>query len=194
MRHLRGTLPAFVLATAFTAVPCIASTFTVGAISFDPYNTTGSTFDITNLTGALSSTFPDTSALVTTQLTFSNIMLTVDYQGGGTVTEDETQFGDDGFGGFLGQFDLSGSGLSITSASLTGDDSPGAVQLNDGSMVEIAQMFSATVTPSSGDTLILGDSATIDVTQTPEPAYAGLLSILLLAIGFMWRRKGARSC
>lgn len=186
----------FAVATALSlglaAVPTLASTLTIGAISLDPSSDTAATFDITNLTGINSSPAGDPSAPVVTQLSFENIRLTIDFQSGGLVVENASQFLSDGAGGWLGMFDLDINGSPITSATLTGDVFPQSVMLNDGTSTLIAAMFSTTVEPSAGNTLQLGDASTIEITATPEPGYAGVLAAALGALSLAKRKRAVQ--
>src|SRR5271157_3150979 len=111
-----------------------ASPMPIGFLSFDSGNpgATAGVFDIANLTGANDSTFPDTSFPVATPLTFSNILLTVNFLGGGSTVLNSSNFNSDGGGGFTGTSTFDLAAFPIASASLTGDLSPQTVTLNDG--------------------------------------------------------------
>lgn len=160
---------------------------TAGYVSLDA-TASGATFDIVNQTGANASTFPDTTYPIATPLTFDNVMLTIDFAGGGSVSEDPTQFLSDGSGGYTGQFNLDLAQFPLSDATLTGSFSPTDIALNDGSTsTSIAATFSAMVLPSAGSTLQIGDFALINATATPEPATFCLMGFGMLLCGAVRR-------
>jgi len=65
------------------SVPIYGSPLPIGFLSFDPGTGNTGVFDIVNLTGPNDSTFPDTTFPVATSVRFSNVLLTVDFVGGG---------------------------------------------------------------------------------------------------------------
>ena len=98
----------------------------IGFVSFDPGTGNTGVFDIVNMTGPNDSTYPDTSFPVATSVVFSNLLLTVDFLGGGSTTLNASNFASDGNGGFIGlsQFDLTAFPISCCS---TTESPPSAV-------------------------------------------------------------------
>ncbi|MBV9268096.1 MAG: hypothetical protein JO061_18150 [Acidobacteriaceae bacterium] len=184
MTRLPQSIFVLFLSTGLSVLTLSASQIPIAILSLDPVSGTSATFDISNETGPNASA-PDFPA--TSQVTFETFSLNVNFLGGGTVTEDMSQFTSDGSGGFTGDFSFDLSSFSITSAQLTGALSPLEIQLSDGSFATLASSFDALFSPSSGNTLAAGDSAVIAVAQTPEPDYtlliAAALSTILIAAG-----------
>jgi mannan endo-1,4-beta-mannosidase len=163
----------------------------IGFVSFDPGTGNTGVFDIVNMTGPNDSTYPDTSFPVATSVVFSNLLLTVDFLGGGSTTLNASNFASDGNGGFIGlsQFDL--TAFPISEAVLTGSIDPSSLLLNDGvtTVSGYGGLF-ATIVPSSGPSLQVGDFSIIDT--VPEPASWVLLGTGLLgALLFRWRHGKA---
>ncbi len=187
MYRLFGCALFAALAVGSAAPALYGDPLAVGFISLDSTGVgNDATFDIANETSANSSgdpTFP-----ITTALSITNLSLTVNFQNGGTVTENSAQFSPDGSGGFTGNFSFDLSSFSIASADLTGTLSPTAVQLYNGTNGLIAPAFSTIVTPSSGATLQAGDSAIIDATTIPEPGSFALLGLGFGALLFFFRK------
>ena len=128
--HLMPRLALF-SAAVFSAT-AYGGALPIGFVSFDPGTGNTGVFDIVNLTGANDSTYPDTSFPVATSVEFSNLLLTVDFLGGGSATLNASNFASDGNGGFIGlsQFDL--TAFPISEAILTGAIDPSSLLLNDG--------------------------------------------------------------
>src|ERR1019366_8075630 len=83
-RHCVPWLALF-LAAAFSA-PTYGGQLSLGFLSFDPGTGNTGVFDIVNMTGPNDTTFPDTSFPVATPVTFFDLLLTVDFVGGGSTT------------------------------------------------------------------------------------------------------------
>lgn len=181
---------ATLLSAVVFSTPANANLVPVGFLSFDAGTGNTGVFDIVNLTGANDSTFPDTTFPVATALSFSNLSLTADFLGGGSTSLNSSNFTSDGSGGFTGlsQFDL--AAFPIEEAILTGSISPSSLLLNDGvTNVTSDTTLRATIVPSFGSSLQVGDFAIIDTNAaTPEPDYWVLLGGGLLAVVLVRRR------
>jgi hypothetical protein len=168
-----------------------------GYISWDVnFPGTAGQFDITNGTGPNSTPFPDTTFPIVTQLALSGLSLTVHFTDGSTSV-----FGPAYFSLALDGESMNGSPIPIgglnplpTSATLTGNLSPLAITLNDGTTTTILPGFTATILPDAGSrTLVDGDLAIIMTntgsTTAPVPEPATIVLVGLGVAGAMRRRR-----
>ena len=168
-------LPSFVLGD---------SLLNVGVLSLDPVSSTTATFDIYNLTGA-NALPPDFN--VVTPVTFSNILLTLNFVGGGIQTEDPTNFTPDGSNGYQGLFNIDLTQFPLVDAVLSGVFGSSDLTLADNSNSIIAPDFVTTL--SSAGSLAVGDSTSIDATVTPEPISVTLAGAGLALVALARRRS-----
>jgi hypothetical protein len=167
-----------------------ADTLPVAVFSFDDLGqviASQDTFglDLFNYSG------PSEATDVFTTLGFEDLSLSVTFVDGSTTSSPISAV--DAFGDFsTGQAFASGN---VLSAVLTGDFVPTVVTLDDGSTVNIASTFSATITDPSGP-LQDGDFALVDVVTSPfaagvpEPnTGASLLMGLACSAVFALRRR-----
>jgi hypothetical protein len=190
---LRRTL-ALVFVFSCLARAASATAIPVGLLSFDENNGTFA-FNVTNLTG-LSAFPPDYP--ITTPLTITVSALTADVDGGGTLTVPGSAFETDPFGnvnctkpGDAGSAGCNFAAYSLSSALLSGTFSPlsGLTGLPPG-FVGIQGAFTATLLPSAGATLTVGDFVNIEATlvepetgsPVPEPPTAILMEIGLFGL------------
>jgi hypothetical protein len=187
MRWTVTRLLPLVLAVGLFAAAASADQIPIGFISFDVTGLNTAQFDITNETGPNSTVFPDTSFPVTTSVSLSNLVLTVD-----GVTQPSTYF------------TLSGDGLSwdgsplstltaITSATLTGTFSTTSLTLNDGSTDTILPTFSVTITGGAGkledqDSAIIYATTSSGPPPVPEPGTWLLMGTGLAIVLYFGRR------
>jgi hypothetical protein len=138
-----------------------ADTLPVAVFSFDDLGeviASPDTFglDLFNYSG------PSEATDVFTTLSFEDLSLSVTFTSGPTISAPISAV--DAFGDFsTGQAFASGN---VLSAVLTGDFVPTVVTLDDGSTVNIASTFSATITDPSGP-LQDGDFALVNVVTSP---------------------------
>jgi hypothetical protein len=207
---MRRSIVSRVLALVFVfgcyATAASATTIDLGILSFDAdVLASGSfTFDITNLTGlnAFPPDFP-----IGTPLTITVTSLTASTSGGGALTLTGSDFtavdsaGDVNctVAGDAGSGACNFAAYLLTSATLTGtlSSTAGLVGLPPG-FIGIESTFTATLTPSSGATLIAGfDAVPIEATlvpaapisPVPEPSTWVLLDTGLLGLLAAYKRN-----
>ncbi len=197
---MKRFVAALILA-ASAVIPSRAALVEVGLASYDQFIPQGAgpgvnAFDVLNLTGAFALP-PD--APVDTPLTFQNLMLSVHQSGGGTLTY---SLGSLDPGVLL---DVNGNPVvqvpdssAFTSATLSGTISPAAFVLNGTGVTVSPASFTATILPSSGHLLQVGDSANILInvvpshsTSVPEPASIACFGLGLLLLASRKLRKTA---
>jgi len=168
-----------VFALAVSAPRAAAGTINIGFVSWDLIapGSNGS-FDITNETGANAVALGDPADFpVDSAVNLSSLSLVVNFSDGSSSTFGSAYFtlAADGLSFNGGAIPVGGANPRPTSATLTGTFSPLSLTLFDASTVSILSGFSTTITPSSGRTLLDGDSALIVATTSdttppvPEP-------------------------
>jgi PEP-CTERM motif len=173
-----------------------ADTVNIGTVSFDlfilsvPGAPGSNIFDIGNLTGDPSvggNAFPP-SFPVFTSVNFNNVDLVLT-ESNGTVLA-PIALGTIGPGSDFPNSTIFSDSVVFADAVLTGTLSPTTITFANGGLVQIGGLFSATITPSSGNTLTPGvDSALISVSTVPEPPSVLLMGLGLLTIAVAFRKK-----
>ena len=161
-----------------------ASSISVGILSFDDIGGGIYTFDVTNL---------EPQVIVNK----ATMTLTVSKSGGGTFVLGGSKFTDDGFGDLsctaAGDASTGGcdfASYDLLSATLTGTFLFTPPLTGYPGFSGILTSFSATLLPSSGNTLAPGDFTTIDATlvptqsvPVPEPSTLMLMQLGIGALG-----------
>jgi PEP-CTERM motif len=181
LKYTKFLLPLILI----SASQCFADAINVGFMTFDAEPATAA-FDITNLTGANASTFPDMSFPVVSSVPFADLTLFVNFDDG-TVEE---------FDSYNGESEPDFATKPIDSAILTGTFGATDLLLNDGSIVTIDPSLFAIVTASdpsgiltSGDFALI-QASTVPNSAVPEPNMAILMTLGLA--GAALRRRVAR--
>jgi hypothetical protein len=195
MKHRYSALFVALLVVAFSSHPVFADTVPAGFFSFDVTGTNIAEFDITNGSGPAS--FDPVDFPIATTLDLSNLILTVDYLDGSTLTLSESTYFTTPDGGytFSGATRLTTLGSSLggfanaTSATLTGDFSTNFVTFTDGTSSPILGYFTATDVGDGPSGLLQDtDSGIINATTTPEPGALLLTGTGLIGLFLMRRR------
>ena len=160
-----------------------ADTLPVGTFSFDLLQAgpSGSLYGLDVFNG----TQPGGGSPVSSFLSFSNLVLSVTFSGGGTssvVLTATDPFGDFSTGALF-------SAGQLLSATLTGTFSPSTGVVANGNIVNIIPSFSTLLTDPAGGPLQDGDLAIINATTVqavPEPS---TLLLLLLGVLFVLARQ-----
>jgi hypothetical protein len=173
------------LSIAFCLIPAaFADTVNIGFLALSPAFPAGDQFVIGNETGTNASAFPSTLFPVITSVSFSDLMLTVNFFDHTAQTFTNFALAADGLS-FIGQdlFDLGAT--PIASAILTGTLDTTAVTFNDGSHGTLLADFAAILTNPSGMlqendfAFLTADTASSAV---PEPTMGMLLAFALAAL------------
>lgn len=190
-----GLLLLIIFALALLATAASANNVPIATLNFDVVGSNSVEFDITNFTGPNSSIFPDPTFPVSTSVSLTNLDLTVYFTSGPPQA----------FGPTSGYFTLAPDGISfdgtplstvnaITKATLTGDFSPTAITLNDGTNQTLSAAFSVTLTDANGplqdqDFVVISGSTG---GTTPEPTSIATMGSGLLSIMFLRRQLGRK--
>jgi hypothetical protein len=167
---------------------CFGGTINLGVVELVPGSGDTVGFNILNLTGSDSSSFPDTSFPVTTSVPFSDLTLYINFANG-TAEEflpSSDYFSSSGVG--QQEFDLATD--PIGSAIVTGTFGETALTLNDGSRARIDSDFGAIMVNPVGN-LRSDDFATVvgSTVLTPEPGLDAMLAAGLGALILLRRRR-----